>query len=325
VDSLVLGLLVEAEGEPLSGAVICQKLDLPRRVLLESVDSLRARGFVITTGPGWGYRVSGLPEGLSADELNPLLTTNELGRRLHVYDELPSTNDEALRLANEGAAHGEVVIAERQTAGRGRRGRAWLGTPKKSLAVSIILRPQLPPHRAPELTLVAAVAVCEAARELGVRDAAIKWPNDVEVGDKKLAGLLLELRAESDRVQHVVLGVGVNINQDPDDFPEELRDTATSMHIENAAPISRGLFCARLLGRLEDWLGLHEALGLQPVLDRWRELSSTLGQFVKVELGDATLEGDALDLDETGALLLKTDNGAVHRVVAGDVEHLRLG
>ena len=324
LDSQVLGMLVEAEGEPLSGQAICEKLDLPRRVLLETVDSLRSRGFVINVGPGWGYRVNELPDGLTVAELSPLLTTNDLGRRLHLHASLPSTNAEASRLADEGASHGEVVIAEQQTAGRGRRGRSWVGTEGKSLLLSVVLRPQLPPQRAPELTLVAAIAVCEAARELGVPDATIKWPNDVEVHGQKIAGLLLELKAEADRVHHVVLGVGVNVNQVEADLPEELRKTATSLREVRGEPLSRGLFCARLLGRLEDWLGMHEALGLGPVIERWRQLSGTLGRRVRVELGDGSkVEGEATDLDETGALLVRMVNGAVHRIVAGDVEHLR--
>ena len=324
VDAQVLALLVDAEGEPLSGQVICEKLDLPRRLLLETVDSLRSRGFVISTGPGWGYRVTELPDGLTAAGLAPLLTTNDLGRKLHFHDSLPSTNDEAQRLADEGVPHGELVIAEDQTGGRGRRGRAWVSTPGKSLLFSLVLRPQLPPQRAPELTLVAAVAVCEAARELGVPDATIKWPNDVEVHGQKLAGLLLELRAQGDLVEHVILGVGVNVNQEESDFPPELRVRATSLREARGEALSRGLFCARLLGRLEDWLGMHEALGLEPVLERWRQLSGTLGRNVRVELGDGVrIEGEATDLDETGALLVRVASGAVHRIVAGDVLHLR--
>ena len=324
IDALVLAMLVDAEGEPLSGQVICEKLDLPRGVLLKTVDSLRARGFLIATGPGWGYRLVGLPDGLSTRELSPLLSTSELGRKLHFHWQLPSTSAEAHRLADEGAEHGEVVIAEEQTAGRGRRGRTWTTVPGKSLAMSVVLRPALPPMRAPELTLVAAIAVCEAARELGAGKATIKWPNDIECGGRKLAGLLLELRAEQDRIQHVVLGVGVNLNLEEADLPEELRPLATSMLLEREDPVPRALFCARTLGRLEDWLGLHEALGFEPVRERCRELSSTLRRRVSVQLGDGnTLEGEAIDLDETGALLVRVGSGAVHRVVSGDVEHLR--
>jgi BirA family biotin operon repressor/biotin-[acetyl-CoA-carboxylase] ligase len=159
---------------------------------------------------------------------------------------------------------------------------------------------------------------------MGAPDAAIKWPNDIECGGRKLAGLLLELRTAGDKVTHVVLGLGVNVNLLAEDFPPELRGAATSLRLERGEPVPRGLFCARLLGRLEDWLGMHEALGFAPVRERWRELASTPGLPVRVELAEgAALEGVALDLDEGGALLVQVGSGAVHRVVAGDVVHLR--
>ncbi len=324
LDAQVLALLIDAEGEPLSGQAICEKLDVPRRTLLASLESLRGGGFVIASGPSLGYRLASMPEGLTERELSPLLATNDLGRKLYFHQTIGSTNDEAHRLADEGAPHGTVVIAEEQTAGRGRRGRSWVAPPGKSLCFSVVLRPDLPPQRAPELTLIAAVAVCEAAQEAGAPHAAIKWPNDVLCGDKKLAGLLLELRTDGDRVGHVVLGVGVNVNVGPADLPAELRESATSLAIERPGEQPRGLFCARLLGQLEDWLGMHEALGFGPVRDRWKELSCTLHRRVRVELGEGPpLEGEAIDLDETGALLVRVGSGAVHRVVAGDIVHLR--
>lgn len=328
-DALVLALLLDADREPLSGQIICEKLDLPRRSLLDSIDSLRSRGFlIVASGPGWGYHVAGLPDGLTEEQILPLLETNELGRKLHYRASIASTNDEAHRLAEEGAAHGEAVIAEEQSEGRGRRGRTWVSPPGKSLALSVVLRPTLPPARAPELTLVAAVAVCETARDRGAPTAAIKWPNDVECGGRKLAGLLTELRADADRIAHVVIGIGVNLNAEERDFPPELRPLATSLRIESGALVPRGLFCARLLGRLEDWLGMHEALGFGPVRDRYQELTSTVGRTVRVEMGHlpgVPLIGEAIDVDETGALLVRVPSGAVHRVMAGDIEHLRGG
>src|SRR5205823_3419404 len=191
-------------------------------------------------------------------------------------------------------------------------------------ALSVILRPTLPPSRAPELTLAAAVAVCEAARELGAASARIKWPNDVECRGKKLAGVLTELRAETDRVKHAVLGVGFNVSLEMHDFPEEFRATATSLLIETGEKTPRPVVCAGLLEHLEEWLSLHETEGFGPVRDRWRELSSTLGHRVRITGDGEALEGDAADLDEDGALLIRGPAGALVRVVAGDVEHCRV-
>ena len=323
-DAIVLGLLLECADDFVAGSVLCDKLDVPRAELLKRIDSLRARGYVIHTRGGLGYRLVEMPDQLGEAQIAPLLATGELGRKIHSFAEVTSTNDEAHRLAEAGALHGEVVIAESQTQGRGRRGHAWISLPGKSLAFSVILRPMLPPARAPELTLAAAVAVCEAARELGAHGARIKWPNDVECKGRKLSGLLTELRAEPDRVRHAVLGVGFNVSMEMHDFPEELRPLATSLLIESGEKVPRPLVCARLLEHLEEWLSLHETEGFGPVRDRFSELSSTLGRKVRITFAGATLEGDAADLDESGALLLRDKSGAMVRVSAGEVEHCRV-
>lgn len=322
LEALLLGLLVEADGEWVSGSYLCGKLDWSRAQLLERVDSLRHAGFPVLSAPGRGYRLTGFPDALGVEQVDPLLATSELGRWLHVHREIPSTNDEAHRLAEQGAPHGTVVVAESQTAGRGRRGRAWASPPGKGLALSVVLRPELPPQRASELSIVAAVAVCAAARDLGAVHAEVKWPNDVLCRGKKLAGLLAELRVQGDRVQHVVLGVGLNVNLFPADLPAELRPLATSLSMERGEPVARSLVCARLLWFLEERLELHAALGFAPIAEEWRELSCTLGRRVRVE-GTPPLEGEAVDLEPDGALSVRLDDGTLHRVVAGDVEHLR--
>ena len=324
LDAFVLGMLLECDDDFVPGAVLCDKLDVPRAELLKRIDSLRARGYVIQTAGGRGYRLSGVPDGLSAREIAPLLNTAEIGRDIHHYADLASTNDEAHRLAEQGALHGEVVVAEIQTAGRGRRGRPWISPPGGSIALSVILRPALPPGRAPEIALAAAVAVCEAARELGARSAAIKWPNDVECDGRKLAGLLTELRTDGERTRHVILGVGLNCNAELRDFPEELQESATSLRVERGEAVPRALACARLLEALDEWLALHDLEGFPPVRARFRQLSSTLGRRVQVELEPGVVEGDALDLAEDGALLVRTERGELVRVVAGDVTHCRV-
>ena len=333
-DAIVLGLLIECADDFVSGSMLCDKLDVPRAELLKRIDSLRSRGYVINASGGRGYQLVEVPDSVGEREIAPLLATGELGRKIHSYATLPSTNDEAHRLAEAGALHGEVVIADAQTQGRGRRGRAWITPAGKTVTLSIVLRPSIPPVRAPELTLVAAVAIAEAARELGAQHARIKWPNDVECRGKKLAGLLTELRAEPDRIRHAVLGIGFNSSLEMHDFPDPLRPIATSLLIESGEKTPRPVVCARLLEHLEEWLSLHEMEGFGPVRDRWRELSSTIGRKVRIsetqEKGAAgagagvPLEGEALDLDEDGALLVRTPGGRNVRVVAGEVEHCRI-
>jgi len=323
-DAIVLGLLLECADDFVSGSMLCDKLDVPRAELLKRIDSLRARGYVIHTRGGLGYRLVEVPDLLGEPQIAPLLATGELGRKIHHYEQLESTNDEAHRLAEEGALHGEVVIADFQTRGRGRLGRTWVAPIGKAVTFSVILRPAIPPARAPELTLAAAVAVTEAARELGAQSARIKWPNDVECKGRKIAGLLTELRAEPDRVRHAVLGIGFNLSLQPQDFPDELRATATSLLLESGERQARPVACASLLEHLEEWLSLHETERFGPVADRWRELSSTLGRQVRISGPGRTIEGDAIDLANDGALIVRVAGGELVRVVAGDVEHCKV-
>jgi len=320
-EEMVLAFLAEAVDDYVSGEVISGKLGLSRAAVWKHVRALRSRGYRIEAAPARGYRLAEVPDRLGALELRPLLNTHDLGQVLHCREDLPSTNDLAKELAEQGAAHGEVVVAERQTAGRGRRGRSWSSPAGKNLYLSVVLRPDLPPQRAAELTLVASLAVCDACRQAGV-DAAIKWPNDVLVGGRKVAGILTELAAEPDEVHWVVVGIGVNLNASRDDFPDELRETASSLALERGQPVPRALFTAALLSLLEQWLDRHAEEGFAAVRQAWRERSATLGREVRVEAGGAEVGGVAEDLDETGALLVRGEGGLV-RVVAGDVRLLR--
>lgn len=171
---------------------------------------------------------------------------------------------------------------------------------------------------------MAAVAVAEAARELGAASTRIKWPNDLDCRGRKLAGLLAELRAEGERIRHVVLGIGFNVSLHPADFPEDLRSSATSLLMESGEQKPRPVVCARILEHLEEWLSLHETEGFAPVAERWRELSSTLGHRVRVDAGEGSFEGDAVDLAEDGALLVREEGGRMVKVMAGDVERCTL-
>jgi BirA family transcriptional regulator, biotin operon repressor / biotin---[acetyl-CoA-carboxylase] ligase len=321
-EELVLAFLAEAGDEFVSGEAISDKLGLSRAAVWKHVEALRAQGYRIDAVPARGYRLAEIPDRLGALELRPLLSTHDLGQVLHWRQEVPSTSDLAKALADEGAAHGEVVVAESQTAGRGRRGRAWASPPGRNVYFSAVLRPDLPPSRAPELTLVASVALCQAVRQADV-PAAIKWPNDILCRGRKLAGILLEMAAEMDQVQWVVLGVGVNVNAHEGDFPDDVRPLATSMAIERGQPVPRALFTAAALSSLEEWLDRHAADGFEAVRQAWRGMSDTLGREVRVKVaGSPDLVGLAEDVDASGALLVRAGD-RVERVLAGDVEMLR--
>ncbi|HEX5745645.1 MAG TPA: biotin--[acetyl-CoA-carboxylase] ligase [Archangium sp.] len=319
---IILGFLADGREEFLSGEALSAKLGLSRTAVWKHVQSLREKGYRIDAVPARGYRLVDVPDRLSPLELAPLLSTHDLGQSIHFHESLPSTNEAAFRLAADGAEHGEVVITDQQTAGKGRRGRTWVSPAGLNLYFSAILRPELPPQRAPELTLVAAVALAEALREADA-DALIKWPNDVQIGGRKVAGILTELSAEPERVHFVVLGIGVNLNAGPEHFPPEVASTATSLSQALGRRVNRALFTASLWGRLEEWLDLHHEVGFEPVRARWKELSATLRQEVLVRTGGSELRGVAEDIDTSGALLVRTAGGSLERVLAGDVEQLR--
>jgi BirA family biotin operon repressor/biotin-[acetyl-CoA-carboxylase] ligase len=320
-EELVLAFLAEAGDQFVSGEAISDKLGLTRAAVWKHVESLRAHGYRIDAVPARGYRLAEVPDRLTPLEMRPLLNTHDLGQVLHAYDELGSTSDRAKELADEGADHGTVVLAEAQTAGRGRRGRVWASPARRNLYFSVILRPELPPARAPEITLVASIAICDALRQSGV-EAGIKWPNDLLASGKKIAGILTELAAEPDRVHWVVVGVGVNVNARADDFPEELRGEATSVLLERGQPAPRALFAAACFTALEEWLDRHAEDGFAAVRDAWRERSVTLGREVVVRADGREIAGTAEDIDDAGALLVRGPAG-LERILVGDVTLLR--
>ncbi len=319
---LILGFLAESGEDYTSGEALSNKLGMSRTAVWKHVESLRGKGYRIEAAPARGYRLVEVPDRLTPLEVAPLLDTHDLGRVIHHFDSLPSTNEQAFRLATDGAEHGEVVVTEQQTAGKGRRGRAWVSPPNLNLYFSAILRPELPPHRAPELTLVAAVALAETLCEAGAQ-ARIKWPNDVQIDGLKVAGILTELSANPDQVNFVVLGIGVNLNAQPEHFPEEVRAMATSLSQALGERVPRAVFTANLWTRLEEWLDLYLETGFDAVRQRWKELSATLGQDVLVRTDRHELRGVAEDIDPSGALLVRTADGSLERVLAGDVEQVR--
>jgi BirA family transcriptional regulator, biotin operon repressor / biotin---[acetyl-CoA-carboxylase] ligase len=321
-EELVLGFLAEGGEDFTSGEVLSGKLGLSRTAIWKCVNSLRDKGYRIDALPARGYRLVEVPDRLTPLELSPLLNTRDLGRVIHYRDSLPSTNELAFRLATEGATHGEVVVADEQTAGRGRRGRGWNSPAGLNLYFSAVLRPELPPQRAAELTLVAAVAVAETLREAGAA-AHIKWPNDIQVEGRKIAGILTELSADPDQVNFVVLGVGLNLNARRSDFPPEVAEVATSLSEIRAGPVPRALIAAALWTRLEQWLDRHQDEGFEPVRQAWAELSSTLGQEIWVRTERREFSGTAEGMDEAGALLVRLADGGLERVIAGDVEQVR--
>jgi len=318
----VLEALRRAEGRVCSGAQLSAAQGVSRAQVWKDVEALREQGYVVDATPGGGYQLREAPDRLYPEEILAGLDTRWLARDLRWFDSTDSTNRIALELARAGAAHGTTVVAEAQTAGRGRLGRAFFSPPHLNLYTSIVLRPQLATAEAPSWILAAACAVADAIEEELDDPGAveIKWPNDVLLGGLKTSGILMELGAEAARVAFLVLGIGVNLNVDRSAFPEEFRALATSVSSHTGRRVDRVVFARRLYNRLERTLDACAHGGFAAVRPRFESRFRMPGRRVEVvELDGSRTAGVALDIEADGALRVRRDDGQQVRVVAGDV------
>lgn len=259
----------------------------------------------------------------NVEELRRFFLTKIIGRRIEFHEEVASTNTEAMRLALGGAPEGTVVLADAQSAGRGRLDRTWESPPSRNLYLSVVLRPDIPAARASLIPLTAGVAAADALLQYCPGRVRLKWPNDVLVGGKKICGILTEMRTRGDRVHFLVVGMGVNLNMQKLDFPRELRETATSLRIETGGDVGRLDFAVRLFESLERWYRVFLGGGEAAIRERWLQGADLVGKRVEVVLGATTERGTVVGLDPTGALLLEGETG-VRQVLAGDVYIERL-
>lgn len=298
----------------LSGEEISRALKISRAGIWKHIEELRKQGYDIEAAPKRGYRIRSSPDKLLPWEINFALGTQALGQNIIYKDSVSSTMDEAFALGVKGAQHGTVVCAETQTKGRGRLGRAWISPPGKGIYASILLRPQVNLNEVAQLTLVSAVALCEALRKVSGVEATIKWPNDILIDGKKVSGILTELNAEMDRIKFVIVGIGVNVNTLSSQLPPE----GTSLKIEAKKDFSRVEVLREILRSFEKWVGLFETQGFPEVRKRWKELSWTLGKRVKFIEPHGETIGTAIDLASDGCLLLKKDSGEIVKKISGD-------
>ncbi len=315
-DERLVKLLEKASGF-VSGQEAGGTLGITRAALWKRINALRARGFNIEARRGIGYRLVEAPE-FSAEGLKSS-ARGRLGRAMVFLDETGSTNDVAMGLAAEGAPHGTVVVAERQSRGKGRLGRRWVSPPGANIYMSVVLRPALHPRDATLLTLLSSVACAYAIIERTGLEVKIKWPNDIQVSGRKLGGILLETRAEPDVISYAVVGMGINVNMKASDFPASIKEIATSVLKETGRRHRRTPLAAAILNHMSDELKTLEKEGRKPLLKKWRELSSTLGMKVKVTEGEETLTGTAMGIDDEGRLILRLSNRKLRKISSGDL------
>ncbi len=323
MDEQVLRLLKKHASVYVSGEEISRRLKVTRTAVWKKVQRLRAVGYEIEASRRLGYRLVQSPDLLTPEEVLPDLTTKSLGKRVYYFTALDSTNTEAYGLALQGAREGEIVIAEAQKKGRGRVGRLWFSPAFVNLYLSVILRPPISPHQASLITFVAAVATAAAVERFSGVTPTIKWPNDILVKGRKLAGLLNEIHSEVDRVHFIILGIGINLNIDEGMFPKDVRPRATSLKREMGQRVSRKAFLHILLEELERWYGTFLKKGPAPILQAWRDRARIAGKQVRISSLGEIVKGRAIDVDSEGALLVEMRNGKRTRVVAGDVEYTR--
>ncbi len=319
-DAIILSALRQAGASAVSGEDLARRLGISRAAVWAHIQDLRALGYDIQATPHHGYRLLGAPDLLHGDDLLARLGPGHLiGRDIRVFRETTSTSDVVERLAQDGLAEGVVVFAEAQSAGRGRLGRRWVSPPGQGLWFSVLLRPPLRPPEATRLTLAAAVAVARAVRAQTGLQPEVKWPNDLLLRGRKFAGILTELTGEQDRVRHVVLGVGVDVNLAAAEFPAELRRLATSLRLELGRPVSRADLAVALLRELDAVYAQVPTPAFARLADEWESLCTTIGRPIEVALGSRRVRGRAEALDPDGALLMRTEHGHLERITGGDV------
>jgi BirA family biotin operon repressor/biotin-[acetyl-CoA-carboxylase] ligase len=310
---------LKRKAEYVSGDQVSQRLGITRQALWKHIQELKEKGYDIVAVPHLGYRLASGPDRLFEPEVARGLNTEFIAKKIYYFDTVASTMDVATQLGIKGSSEGTIILSETQTKGRGRLGRAWFSPKYKGIYLSLILRPKIMPAQASLLTLLSAVSICEAIRGITDLDTQIKWPNDILLNHKKLGGILTELSAEMDRVNFVVIGMGLNVNNDK----KTLTSGTASLKEQKKENVNRIGLLQEILRRIETNYLLFQKKGAHPIIEKWREHNITLGKRVKVYCQKEHIEGQAIDIDVDGGLLIRKDSGVIEKVMAGDVMHCK--
>lgn len=321
VKERVLKILKNKFREFVSGEDMAWEMGISRTAIWKHVKELQEEGYTVESSSRKGYRLVGVPDLLFPPALRKGLEGCLVGSQIEYLKEIPSTNDHAKELAKQGAPEGTVVISEVQVEGKGRMDRDWI-SPKGGLWMSVILRPQLAPNEAQGITLLVGVALARVLNRSYV-GCSIKWPNDIYVGGKKVAGILTEMEAEMDGINYVVVGMGVNVNFSVDALPKDLQEGATTIMDEKGEMVHRTDMARDILRELDKVYADFNSGLLPELLGEWKELSSTIGQRVKVLTRKEPIVGEAVAISKEGALIVEKDDGTMEKVIAGECIHLR--
>ena len=316
--SQILKILRNADGY-ISGQAICQTLGVSRTAVWKYINQLKEEGYEFDAVSNKGYRIVKYPDIITAAEISSQLGQNDIIQKVIYFDETDSTNNQAKQYAEKGEASGTLFVAETQTGGRGRRGRNWISQPESGIWMTLLLRPQIRPADASMLTLVSAMAVARAVTEsCGDVVCRIKWPNDIVLNKKKVCGILTEMSAETDWVNFVVIGIGINVNIE--NFADEIKDIATSLYMEAGRRIKRSTIVAQFSKYFTAYYNQFlKTCDLSSLVSEYNKMLINAGQQVQISDRTNTFSGKALGVDETGALKVLKEDGSVAAIVAGEV------
>lgn len=316
----LLDAFTEHSDEYLSGQYLADLIGCSRTAIWKHIEDLRQEGFELEAIRRKGYRIIKAPDHVTANEIRLGLKTTILGQQIHYKETVDSTQKIAHRLGLENVPEGTVVIADEQVGGRGRLDRVWHSPKNTGVWMSIILRPNIPVPKTPQLTLLTAVAVVQAIEDCTGLEAHIKWPNDILLNGKKVTGILTELQAEADRVHSVIIGIGMNVNQTKMDFPEELQSIATSLSIEKEEFLNRAEVIRAVFNRLENLYKLYLEKGFQPIKLLWESYAVSIGKIVTARTFSGSVTGRALGITDDGVLNIEDMNGVIHPIYSADIE-----
>lgn len=303
----------------ISGEQLAKKLKISRTAVWKHIKELRKMGYQIDSLPHYGYSYIKSTSLLVPEEITVGLGNHIIGKHVLHHNEVTSTQDVADKLARGGAEEGLVVIAEKQTSGRGRRGRTWSSPDKSGIYLSVLLRPDLKPIHIIQIPLVAGVAVARAIQSITPLKPSIKWPNDIYIGNKKVAGILTEVNCDIDTVHYIVLGIGINVNTSTASFPKSIKTIATSISSEHKQKISRVSLLRQFLVEFEKVYIEFIAHGFSAIAPQWKNYNNTIGSHIKVSEGSKVITGKALDIDDDGFLIIESDDGEIKRIINADV------
>ncbi|WP_067725624.1 biotin--[acetyl-CoA-carboxylase] ligase [Oceanobacillus damuensis] len=316
----LINLLAENEDKFISGQALSESLNISRNAVWKHMKDLGKDGYEIEAKPRKGYRIKEYPDKLSSNTIKWGLESKWIAKTVIHKHSVESTQTIAHRAARENAPHGTIVVADEQTNGRGRMSRTWHSSKEKGIWLSIILRPEMPPNHASQLTLLTATVLADVLNSFEGVEPLIKWPNDILLNQKKTAGILTEMQAEQDRIQYILIGIGLNINHSIEDLSEDIQMKATSLKIETGKEWSIKTIIQRLLTAFETSYDLYMKNGFHPIKEKWEHFGFKIGENIKIQTFSDQWEGKFLGISDEGALLTESIEGKPVKLYSAEID-----